>query len=78
MDLSLTILVVPRLVLSLLSALLIRLSSSTLKDPTGILEGTTGLVSASCSSCLACAGQDILMTLLSIHVTKLLFMLLLH
>ena len=54
MDLSLTILLDPRLDLSLLSALLILLSSSTLKEPTGILEGTTVFVSASCSSCLAC------------------------
>ena len=53
MDLSLTILPPLTLDLSLLSARLIRRSSSTLKEPTGILEATTGLVSASCSSCLA-------------------------
>ena len=33
-------------------ALVIAFSSSTLKDPTGILEGVTGLISASCSLCL--------------------------
>ena len=55
MDLSLTILAPPLMApldLSLLRARLIRRSSSTLKEPTGILEATTGLVSASCSSCL--------------------------
>ena len=37
---------------SLLRALFILFSSSTLNDPTGILDGTTGFTSASCSHIL--------------------------